>query len=1556
MTSQKDQIQSLINDIERALSARRSNKPWVRASDVEPQREVLTKAQDYLRSLQQTFEAPGGWGPVNPSTGQIADADVAPTDKAAPSLPTFSDFSDDATLANGSGDRPGGSSGTVSQTAENVLQALLTEMKYLKSSALEPLRVEMDELRSQRDRLQAEVKSLDEQRAAASSSLSAANSSADFDNRASSNSVSEEQLNDFLTALMGRLQENLTQQVGQTLSQLESDHAAAIARLAADDEAVLQLRGSGQIEELRQLQGRSDQLLVNIDSTLHRMFETLQQNINSYQRSLNEGLENMHSLGRQGEVIVRSLVDHLTAQLGQTAPLEPAFFPARSAEVPLSLADEETLLPNADAAPDNVLADDVLDRDLESDYASDTVSSLNEVLPDLVSSDLRSEQSTEVSSTEVSSSKTPLAASLSIGDSVGDTVDDLSQDLEQDLEQQDLEQQDLEQAIETEDYIREDGSIDLDLLKLDIDRSESAALDPNDVMVDAAIADAQIAATESEDAEIEAKVTPTVESLYLADLTFDDLTVDPELALYAESSAQNAESLLDEVDEVDESNNEDSEDAELAAVLPDLSSDDLESELSEPESSELELLEPGASDTFEERELEASSPEGLPEDIDAQETEDETEAAAEVSAAEATESADIEVSDIDTSDMEVADADSILANPESALVPDIPDVDDDIVDSMPLPSEGVDTLSSSLAVELEAVSREAGQAAAETTELDLDSLTSDLEEAVVFDPNTPEAEISEPQRLLDAAEPLDSAQIPDLPDGEGEDEDGDEREDEDGDIEDSLQASLDESAFAIAGNTTVAENTTERADRDRAAVLLPPDFDDDLDFYAEEDSPETTGDSFSNLDDRLVAEDTAIEDAAIEDGDREEVVEETAANETAVEETAESAERDDLAAASLLEPPLATAPAVVPPVADPIDPFVTVDLERSVDEPSATADAVDPIAVDPVVAAPIVADEPPADSDDESLAEGRWFLGIDIGTTGLSAVLVNQIGEQVYPLCWETDGEDSHRFRLPAIAQMIGRELSQPGFGEQIGEVGMAALSADGDRLLRHIKPLLKVGIPHGETGEPWVQWSDGVALPLQALQSALGELLRSLSAQRASCHAIGLQDGTLRRILANLSGVIVGYPTNWPDTYSFNVREAVLAAGLVARDEQVFFLEEAIATLLSALPNPNMDPEDIDDQQPGLYNCQWSGGTVVLSAGATLTEAAIADLPADLEQLSYRDFAMRSFGYAGDSLDQDIICQLLYAPMQEEGSSPDSSTDQEWRSLGLDSLDLPLPGEVDRAKRYRLRQRLHASSLGRQAIAIAQRLKVDLQEANQIEVSLGDRTWIVKRKDLETKVFLPYIQRVNRLVNGLLAQAEMSAETVKHVVCTGGSASLSAIARWLRQKFPNATIIQDTYSGEYSNSCSRVAYGLANLCHYPNVLDGNRHQYSDYFLLLELLRILPDQPLPAGGILHLLEQRGIDTRASQMHILALIEGHLPPGLVPIESDRPLISAQSPDIPTYEAISELPLFRKQGGQIYIADTEQAERLRQHLESVLAGKVQTLEQPQALQLSAETVQL
>ena len=122
------------------------------------------------------------------------------------------------------------------------------------------------------------------------------------------------------------------------------------------------------------------------------------------------------------------------------------------------------------------------------------------------------------------------------------------------------------------------------------------------------------------------------------------------------------------------------------------------------------------------------------------------------------------------------------------------------------------------------------------------------------------------------------------------------------------------------------------------------------------------------------------------------------------------------------------------------------------------------------------------------------------------------------------------------------------------------------------------------------------------------------------------------------------------------------------------------------------------------------------------------------------------------------------------------------------------------------------------------------------------------------------------------MSETGLSSQSIHQVICTGGNASFATIARWLRQKFPNATIIQDTYPSDRPPSCSRVAYGLVNLCRYPQVLDGPRHQYSDYFLLQELLQVMPDQPMPLQGIMHLLDQQGVNTEVCHPRILALLE------------------------------------------------------------------------------------
>ena len=78
---------------------------------------------------------------------------------------------------------------------------------------------------------------------------------------------------------------------------------------------------------------------------------------------------------------------------------------------------------------------------------------------------------------------------------------------------------------------------------------------------------------------------------------------------------------------------------------------------------------------------------------------------------------------------------------------------------------------------------------------------------------------------------------------------------------------------------------------------------------------------------------------------------------------------------------------------------------------------------------------------------------------------------------------------------------------------------------------------------------------------------------EATSCGTVGLEETALQAAMNRLKGIIVGYPTNWPDTYSLNIREAVLAVGLVTDPNQIFFIEDAIATVLSGLPDPQALP-----------------------------------------------------------------------------------------------------------------------------------------------------------------------------------------------------------------------------------------------------------------------------------------------------------------------------------------------------------------------------------------------
>ncbi|MDM9581658.1 hypothetical protein [Nostoc sp. GT001] len=648
-----------------------------------------------------------------------------------------------------------------------------------------------------------------------------------------------------------------------------------------------------------------------------------------------------------------------------------------------------------------------------------------------------------------------------------------------------------------------------------------------------------------------------------------------------------------------------------------------------------------------------------------------------------------------------------------------------------------------------------------------------------------------------------------------------------------------------------------------------------------------------------------------------------------------------------------------------------------------------------------------------NILESVWYLGIDLGTTGISAALLNRSTFVVHPIYWSAEnppGTSSFQqsFRLPTevylpIASVPHGENETIEAHEQTAPAAVAQDKAP-DRSATtsttpkstadptknnlysaQLKPYLQVAIPYKSERQKWepvLQLNEFSAGPLIWVVRSLSKLLLTLKSEKTSttpslmAAAVGIGEQDFPQIINNIAGVICTCPSSWSEQYRFNVREALLTSKLIQHPQQVFFVEEAIASLLPELDAINGEQVKLSDAQ-GSHPAKTSehpivGNTLVINIGTTATEMLLVNLPETLQQLTYSDFMLHSFAYAGKGIEQDIICQLLLPPKSRQSrleTPSDSKTstsnpwqwqpsipglDQmRWQTLGLEELELPRVGEPDITARIRLQQRLESSLLGQAVLDAALALKLILQHQDSFTLELADQRWVLQRRDLESQVFIPFVRRLNRELNKLLVARGIPTEAINQAILTGGVACVGTVNRWLRQKLPSTKIIQDLYLGENgAPNCSRVAYGLAMLPLHPQILDIPRQQYTDYFLFTELLRLLPERPLSFGEVIQLFEGRGINTRICQQRLLAFLEGELPSGLIPSVTESTWLTQSSQENPDYQAIATAPLFEKQGSLTYRPNSQQLLSLRRYLDAIKASNQQSLEEPYTVNFALE----
>ncbi|MEH2254357.1 hypothetical protein [Nostoc sp.] len=655
-----------------------------------------------------------------------------------------------------------------------------------------------------------------------------------------------------------------------------------------------------------------------------------------------------------------------------------------------------------------------------------------------------------------------------------------------------------------------------------------------------------------------------------------------------------------------------------------------------------------------------------------------------------------------------------------------------------------------------------------------------------------------------------------------------------------------------------------------------------------------------------------------------------------------------------------------------------------------------------------------------NVLESVWYLGIDLGTTGISAALLNRSTFVVHPIYWSAENPPGitsfqQSFRLPTEVYLPTASVPH-GENENIEtheQTAPAAVAQDkvpdrsattpatprstADQTTNNLysaqlKPYLQIAIPYKSERQKWepvLQLNEFSAGPLIWVVRSLSKLLLTLKSEKTCttpslmAAAVGISEQNFPQIINNIAGIICTCPSSWSEQYRFNVREALLTSKLIQHPQQVFFVEEAIASLLPELDAANGEQVKLSERQ-GSHPAKTSehpiiGNTLVINIGTTATEMLLVDIPETLLQLTYNDFMLHSFAYAGKGIEQDIICQLLLPPKSRQ-SRPETQSDafgglrqrktitsnpwqwqpsipgldqMRWQSLGLEELELPRVGEPDITARIRLQQRLESSLLGQAVLDAALALKLILQHQDSFTLELADQRWILQRRDLESQVFIPFVRRLNRELNKLLVARGIPTEAINQAILTGGVACVGTVNRWLRQKLPNAKIIQDLYLGENgAPNCSRVAYGLAMLPLHPQILDIPRQQYTDYFLFTELLRLLPDRPLSFGEVIQLFEGRAINTRTCQQRLLAFLEGELPSGLIPSVTDSTWLTQNSQENPDYQAIATAPLFEKQGSLTYRPNSQQLLSLRRYLDAIKASNQQSLEEPYTVNFALE----
>jgi hypothetical protein len=281
LNSQKYKIQALIAEIDEVLSKPVPRLPWTGSIDIVHQRQLLERVRTHLVSPDSKLVA---------ANKQANSPKIPPPPVPVPKVPL----------------------GTTNQQSatQQILEAVTGEISHLRESLTGPLEADIQALRQEQQALVQEIKLLEVRRQQQQS-------------LAQQQANQQQIISEFLQAVTSRLPETWLGDFSASPGNFDNQSLGSASDSLDLNQQILSeqtlLTPTERLQQMQQFETQADRLLIGLDSRMNIVFEALQGNLETYQGSLSQGLERMHGLGQQSEMMFTALVNHLAEELGREA-------------------------------------------------------------------------------------------------------------------------------------------------------------------------------------------------------------------------------------------------------------------------------------------------------------------------------------------------------------------------------------------------------------------------------------------------------------------------------------------------------------------------------------------------------------------------------------------------------------------------------------------------------------------------------------------------------------------------------------------------------------------------------------------------------------------------------------------------------------------------------------------------------------------------------------------------------------------------------------------------------------------------------------------------------------------------------------------------------------------------------------------------------------------------------------------------------------------------------------------------------------------------------------